>query len=250
MSARDYMHLVEAYRTTEGHRIYWLVQSISVSFGVFAENERELAHKLQEHSSIASLRDFSGPQNREKAQAEFREIIRLLQNYAASAKSLVEHTRRIARKILRNEHLVTYQRRVDQDFKDDALVGFVHDLRNYMLHYSHPPVNRTIRFEQTHGDSVGIELDVSELQQWNDWSPRGREYLEAQAGRVDLARVLSQYSEKVTAFHNWLGGHIDMACKPELDEFWAKHDDWALFCKEHGIPTTDEEFERAFGKGC
>ena len=246
MSARDYMQLADAFRFTKGHAIYWLIHSISISYGTFAGNEQELLRKLEQHADFASLWEFDGLRNRTKLQAEFREIIRLLHNYVASTKSLVDHTRRIARKLLIGKHLDEYQKRVDSNFKEDSLTTFLQDLRNYLLHVSYPPVNRTIRFEPTHIKSVGIELAVKQLLKWDGWNSRSLDFIKSHDDGIALAGLVSEYSTKVLAFYDWLQKHIEVACKSELDEFWTKHDEWANFCKEHKIPTTDEEFKRAF----
>jgi hypothetical protein len=244
MSAKDYSDLVSAFKSTKGFEVYSLVQSIRVSFGIFAGNEQVLNRKLGEHTESASLRRFSGIGNRRELDEEFREIIRLLHNYVAAAMSLVEHTRRIARKLLRDNYLRCYQDQVNAVFTDDPVTGFIHDLRNFLLHFSHAPVSRVIRFAPTHIASVGIELLSDELLCWDNWSPRGRCYIKSHDEGIDLSVVIAEYGAKVHDFSYWIQDHIGVAFNTELKELWAKHDEWASFCRVNGIPVCDSEFYR------
>jgi len=244
MSGHDYMLLRHAFESTKGYMVWELLDTMNVSLNIFWGNEEELKQKLQQHASPSSLKEFGGVDNREKLQEEFYEIIRLLHNYVASAKSLVDHTRRVAKKLLQDKHLDTYQERIDLDFKEDPLAKFLHDLRNYLLHVSNPPVNRTTHFTPTHIKSVGIELEVKVLLEWDGWTKRSRDFLQGHEDNIDLTGVVAEYRGKLDAFYHWFCDHIEMACKLDLDELWAKHDEWASFCKKHGIPTTDDEFRR------
>ena len=245
MSVNDYIILSDAFRSTKGYAVYMHIQSISISFGIFLGNEQELMRKLWEHADFSSLRKFDGMGNQAQLDVEFREIIRLVHNYATSVMSLVDHTRRIARKLLRDKHLDVYQGQVDLNFTKDSLTGFIQDLRNYLLHFTHPPISRVIRCELKHIRSIGIELATNDLLKWDGWSKRSMDFLKCHEEGIELASVVTEYGEKVHAFWRWLDEHIRVACKRDLDELWAKHDEWAGFCKEHGIPTTDEEFRRS-----
>ncbi len=77
--------------------------------------------------------------NREAGSQTHREVTRRFHNFVAAALTLVEHTR-----IFMREHysdtpmLERYQAKVDTDFKNQPLVRFVQDLRNYILHNGCP----------------------------------------------------------------------------------------------------------------
>jgi hypothetical protein len=174
--------------------------------------------------------------------AEFQEIIRLLHNYVAGVKSLVDHTRRIAKKLIDGDNLVTYEQRVDSDFKDDPLTAFLHDLRNYLLHVSLPPVRSTMRFSQNAIDSVVIELSPQDLLHWDGWGKPSVQFIKAHTSGIPLASLVADYERKVFQFYEWIIEHLNKACKPDLDEFWARHHEWADFCRRKDIPITDEEW--------
>jgi len=239
MSAGAYHRLVTAYRETPGHEIYWQIQSIGISMAILHRNEAELVTKLRDHATFDSLRQFD-QSNRQGMQAEFHEIIRLIHNYVASIKSLVDHTRRISRKILSETGQSIYQQEIDSQFTNDDLTSFLHDLRNYLLHVTHPPVKKTVRFDS---GTIAVELDTQQLLESDQWRAASKRFLMKYPKSVVLEPLICDYSEKVTNFHNWLTAHIESDRKGEMDDFWQKHHAWADWCREQGIPITDEEMK-------
>jgi hypothetical protein len=242
MTADEYMLLVDAYKSTKGHATYWQIHSVTVSHGLFLGNHDELAKKLASHAALSGVAHLYQQDHHDEMQTEFREIMRLIHNYVAAVKSLVDHTRRIANKLLDNANFAAYQKRVDAEFKDDALTRFLHDLRNYLLHVSHPPVKSTMRFSENAIDSVGIELSPQGLLKWDGWAQQSLEFIEGYNDGIPVATLVADYERKVNHFYKWLIDHVNTACKHELDEFWARHHEWAEFCKRNGIPTSHQEW--------
>ncbi|MBX3177648.1 MAG: hypothetical protein KF886_09825 [Candidatus Hydrogenedentes bacterium] len=247
MQGKKYLELVDAYRASRGFQIYTLKQTIQVSFSTFRVNFVELERLLQKHSRFDPR--FHGVLNRDKLQVDFIEIIRLLHNYCASVMSLVEHTRRVAREILPADALKTYQNEIDLRFKQSPLHCFLQDLRNYFLHHSNPPVAHVIRYASTESAGAGIELPNKSLLEWKNWNKASRDFILQQNNGILLEVIVTKYTANVDEFMRWLDDHIETVCKPELDELWQKHDEWADFCKSEGIPTTHAEFQEAAEKG-
>jgi len=68
-----------------------------------------------------------------------KEVIRLLHNYVAGAKTLVDHTRNLINKYYSDSpFLKEYKAEVEKRFVTNPLAGFVEDLRNYTLYYQQP----------------------------------------------------------------------------------------------------------------
>jgi hypothetical protein len=207
MSADTYHQLVVAYRETPGHQIYWEIQSIDISIGVLHRNEAELFTKLRYHATLESLHDFDQGNN-QGLQAEFHEIMRLVHNYVASVSSLVDHTRRIARNVLTEAGLSIFQQEINSQFANDELTSFLHDLRNYQLHVTHPPITKKVRLDT---GSIAIELDTRRLLEGNRWrtAKASKQFLLKHPESVALEPLICDYSLKVTKFHNWLTSHIE-----------------------------------------
>lgn len=247
MQGKQYRNLIDAYRATRGFHIYTHKHTIAVSFNTFRGNFAELDHLLKKHSRFDPR--FHGVANRERLQADFREIVRLLHNFCASVMSLVEHTRRVARKTLPEDALSTYQAEIDVRFKQSPLHCFLQDLRNYFAHHSNPPVAHVVRCDPTQGPGAGIELPNKSLLEWPDWNKASRDFILQHDGGIVLDAVVSEYTANVKEFLHWLDDYIERVCKVDLDEMWQKHDAWADFCKSQGIPATRSELNEAIENG-
>lgn len=246
MQGHDYLQLYKAFRDSVGHGIYWQIRSIGVSFNVLRGNETELIKKLQHHATTSSLRAFN-QSNRDALEAEFQEMFRLIHNYVASTSSLVDHTRRIAHKLLSGDALKQYQQQVDSEFKNDELTSFLRELRNHLLHVSHPPLAKTARFDEGSPATVGVELSAADLLKSGTWNSASRSLINRFSDGIPLVMIVSQYSEKVTEFYLWLTAHLATARKPELDDLWQKQQVWVDWCRDHGISITGAEM-KAFPK--
>ena len=245
MEGLEYVRLMNAYRGTKGFEVHCLLQSLSVSISTFIGNEQELVDKLSQHADFRSMLELAGPGNQSKLQSELRELIRLLHNYVASVMSLVDHSRRIAPKLFEEgQHLSIYQDRIESQFTHDPMSQFLQELRNYVLHFANPPARHVADFDPGHLKSVGIKLDCRELLRWKGWNKYSRTFINSCDRSIALAEIVPEYGEKVRALYAWFEEHVLEARKDDMDELWSKHDEWARFCQERGIPTTEEEFRQ------
>ena len=242
MSADEYSRLVTAFKQTEGYRIYWQVHSLIASHSIFAGNHKELHAKLTEYTDPKVSSRLFDQGKFSEAQAELRELTRLVHNYVASVKTLVDHTRVIANKVIASEKLGEYQERVDSEFKFDPTSRFLHNLRDYLLHVSHPPIKAKLSFTGPAGMESGVELASDILLTWENWSSEARKYINSHLGGIAMLPLVDEYNCKVQSFYEWLVDYLYDARRAEMDEFWAKQDEWAEFCNKNGIPTSESEF--------
>jgi hypothetical protein len=232
MSGDEYMRLERAFASTTGYDIYWQIHSVIVSHGVFAGNHKELHQRLLHYADSEAAADFFKTGRQVESNAELREIIRLIHNYVAAVKMLVDHTRIIARELLKGAALVEYEQKVDADFKGDEASRFLHRLRDYLLHITNAPIVAKLSLD---GSDSGLFLSQAELLAWKDWSPSNREFIKTHKSGIHLLTLVDDYDRNVQAFYEWLIDHFYDSRKTEMDEFWEKQRAWAAFCEEHGI---------------
>ena len=243
MQGKTYLDLVDAFRTTRGFEIYTLKHTIEVSYNIFRGNFAELDQILQKHSRLDPR--YHGAANREHLQEEFKEIARLLHNYCASVMSLVDHTRRVAKKVLSGKSLKAYQSEIEVRYKCSDLHQFLQDLRNFFTHHSIPPISFVVRNDPKLGPRTGIELPTKLLVEYPGWKKESRDFILHHKDGIFLDEIIHEYGSNVEDFLHWLDNHIECTCKPELDEMWERHDKWAAFCKSQGIPTTQAQIRES-----
>ena len=143
--------------------------------------------------------------NRDKLNYAMKDVIRLLHNFVAASLSLIDHTRRLYRKLYaENEKFPEYQDRVNTVFINDPLSQFVKDLRRYCQHYKAP--NLVIDGSWEKGDeklAKTFNLLKDNLLTFGDWSKSAKEYLRGVEEEVNILWISTEYMDKVVTFYNW-----------------------------------------------
>jgi len=138
------------------------------------------------------------------------EVVRRLHNFVATAKTLIDHERRVYQKNLITEaEFQGHKAMIQEYFADDPLSDFITNLRNYCLHRSLPQIN--LEFIHFHNQSAAINffLDRARLLEWDKWPQRSRRYIEENVDcgeltqGIDLFNAVKEYSAKLDKFYRW-----------------------------------------------
>lgn len=198
-------------------------------------------------AAIKSLCDPEAPpqifhlRNRDRQEAVMYHIARHLHNFVAASSSLIEHTRRLYRKL--NEGKGTgkrpfseYQVEVNRVFRDDPLAQFVNGLRNYCQHYRMPAiVLATTNTGPQNTLQRTIMLHKPHLLEFDRWEPPARRYLDTMPDRVELLAVAGAYRDKVEKFHTWFGDRERAIFAEEIGRFKEKERQRVLMTIEDDI---------------
>jgi len=128
---------IREYEASEGYKLKEEIRAFRTGYDIFIGNYADLERILIQAQDPRVWPHMWDEKHRYRLVKFNREVTRLLHNFVAAAKSLVEHTRNHMRaKYAGTDFKKEYQARIDQNFTRDPLVQFVEDLRNYMLHKS------------------------------------------------------------------------------------------------------------------
>lgn len=174
-------------------------------------NYRELkraASGLSSEDDAATIRLLELWSERRELYRLLDEVNRLLHNFLASAKTLVDHTR----VHIQTNHGGTrfdaqYQEEVQKRFSSSPVTKFVHCLRNYNLHYRIPlvDVSMNVSFESAGQvkemrHSIYLRLDV--LRDWDGWNRLSKHYL-GRADTLPVETLADDYMDLITPFFEW-----------------------------------------------
>jgi hypothetical protein len=191
------------------------VQRLGFSFAVLQRNHAELTLAIRYLTSNKVAYEMIGVDDRWHRQEGMREVVSLLHNYVASAKSLVDHSRRIHRKAYQPKGLrEECDRQIQSRFVTDPLIQFVQDLREMAQHYRLPTVRMTTSFQKREGGTdmaVRLQLMKADVQEWKRWGPHSKKFLDAAAAEIDLLETVEGYHSRVTAFYTWFRAEQDKA---------------------------------------
>lgn len=131
-----------------------------------------------------------------------------LMNYLASAKMLIDHTRRFMKPYadIEPEFEQENQRRVAAIAAND-LAKFVQELRNYVLHMELPWHGMTITY--TTGVlteyPIILRFNMASMKNYLGWSRRAKDFMEANE-KVAILEIMRTYTGLIKGLYVWLFG--------------------------------------------
>ena len=180
--------------------------SLDISRYVFKQNYLQLRQLLTTSEEPKKASELWAVKNRHLLEAFQRETIRLLHNFVASVKSLVDHTRILYRELYKpGGRFPDYQDEINKRFAQNPLAQFVEDLRDYCLHYKILPIFAERSFTSNTAEPESrIKLNVKTLSEYSSWSPPARQFLSDIKDSIDVKDLIEKYYEMVAGFHQWI----------------------------------------------
>jgi len=199
------------------------IETLGVNFFVFNRNYQELKKLLEAVKNQEKKLQLWDLRNRHQLEVTINETLRLLHNFLASAKSLIDQTRVVIRNWYKEtEFLKEYKTQVDSRFINNPLTGFIEDLRNFSLHYSLPLTNATLSvqiIDRKTGQGTAdfsFVLIKSDLLVWKGWTEKGKEFLSTAKDKINIGILVDEYYKQIFDFHSWLINSLQEIHKDDL----------------------------------
>lgn len=177
---------------------------------IFEANHQELDRLLWFICESPAGDQLFRRENRSAWELAMAEAIRLLQNFVASVSALVEHSRRLYRRMYQSSGAFPeYPEEVKKRFAKDEVVQFVQELRNYCLHYRTPSIGTTMTLVDLQNEKFEkrVTLTKADLQDFN-WSATAKRFLNRSPESIDLRETLAAYHTAIKNFYNWFSERI------------------------------------------
>jgi hypothetical protein len=141
----------------------------------------------------------------DKHQIAIRELQRLIHNFLASVKSLIDHTRNVVKDLYRNTKFYEeYALKVNSIFVDNRLAVFTQDLRNYFTHHSLPTVTPWVHLGTGSPAKPSYTLSRNELlNHYSGWTRKSKEFLQNSNDDLLLSSILDDYHALAEGFRVW-----------------------------------------------
>jgi hypothetical protein len=200
----------------------------SFSLNIFRMNAQELIEITRRVNDPDEGIRLMAVANREAGSQTHREVTRRVHNFVAAALTLVEHTRIFMRKNYSDTPILDrYQFKIDAEFKNEPLVQFVQNLRNYILHNGLPDSQMYLHFQSDPANpgsgsfETGIHIPTGPLLEWSNWSAPARTFIENSGEHIDIRTVAEAYTASILPFHDWLQDELDQFHSADFDELRA-----------------------------
>lgn len=188
-------------------------ETVQRSWVIFRRNTDELVEVVNRpRGDLALVLKLMG-EDREATQPFWDELDQRLHNQAASAVTLVDHTRRLINYYGADaEAMIAEYGQRNQAVRQMREASFLRDLRNYLLHSGVAPVLQTMKFQAGGATATDIEheikLSAALLLRWDGWSAASRAYLTGFGDRDGpvLGRDIVAYANAMAELYTWLLG--------------------------------------------
>lgn len=193
-------------RWQEWKTVWWAATTNEkhlIAHAIRPNGDNDLAIEL-----IQNVRDDS------VRQVYFVELYRLLQNYLASIKTLVDHSRKLVESYEGEvQPFVDQYRSLTGKLASEGVVAFLHDLRNVLLHQRLPGVGVTVSVPKPQEEPglmlAEIILTRDDLLRLERMGAKARRYLHSQPEDFPLIQPVRDYASAVGGVTDWLAQQFE-----------------------------------------
>jgi hypothetical protein len=231
------LKLMDELNKMPEYALFVQLQGFDASIYTFDKNYQDLIRTIDFLANNPQAKSLFWLRNRDQLMLMMREIIRLLHNYVAAAMSLIDHTRRLYRKLYADtDKFPDYEAKVSSEFAQDPLSQFVKCLRQYCQHYKAPNLAITTSIERFgEKPTRAISLLKEDLESFDGWSTTAKKYLDTIEKKLDVLMVTTKYREKVIDFYEWFQYRQQEIHADDLQRFRDKEKDLLLLMLEDKI---------------
>lgn len=207
-------------KKTEGWRIRNKMKDLDVSKYVFEKNHEELYQTINLFKSDYAMAMKTIKASQGKGLNPFLyELSRLLHNYLASGKTLIDHSRKLYQEEYENlAFSEVYKNKIEETFSKSPMAKFIQDLRNYSLHRAIPISGASYDISSSSNGLEEVLLVKKRLLEWNGWTKKSKEYLDTCKEDIDLVQLINEYTKKIKEFQEWFHSKQMEIHKKDFDE--------------------------------
>ncbi|MEM1253640.1 MAG: hypothetical protein AAGI69_14505 [Cyanobacteria bacterium P01_H01_bin.21] len=199
---------------SEHMQAYRHIQQLSLTNYAFRESYKEMMNCLDNYLDAVLDENYKHQIFWFHYQTPEKEVYRLFLNFVSSAKTLVDHTRRMKDTLYRGcSFEVKYQEKIEGELASNPLNLFVNRLRNFMVHYRFPYISWQLKASPT---ETRMRLIISKpdlIGASFDWGKGAKAYIEAQEDPIFMDSLIEKYYLLIDNFHLWLSG-----CQKEMHQ--------------------------------
>lgn len=220
----------ESLRASLGWRVNSQLREMQFTFALHAANYIQLksycADLVGDTDELAKrIFELHDTRHRDRIMLALNETCRLLHNFLASAKMLVDHTRVHARDLYADHAFMEEYDGKVAELAREPLCRFVQQLRDYNLHYKFPMVGCSMNIP---GPSQGgvptsrIVLDINAVRHWDKWSAESLSYMDSVKEEPTVVQVAAGYMWHILQFYMWMWNREIEIWSGELREVEAR----------------------------
>ena len=147
------------------------------------------------------------------------EVIRLLQNLAASVSALIDHSRFLYRHMFHeSRQFPEYEEAMTMQISTNEVVQFVHGIANYSLHQAIAGIGTTMPVVDMQNDKFAKNVTLAKAAlsdfAWNEAAMR---FIDRAPQSIDLRQTLKDYHTSIENFSEWFSQRTRVLCAADYE---------------------------------
>lgn len=211
-------------KTMPGWNVHWVCVRFIQCYKIFQGNSKELIEYSRNPPKL-HFNLMADIKTRIQKNALDCEAARSIHNYVASAKTLVDISRRNSEKYLSPNLKTEYDKNVLDTFANDPCTQIIHNLRNFMLHVDMPIISNQINILT--GVSSYLSLLPEKLLSWRKWKNIEKDYLETlikKGETIIIHEFFQTHTDKIRFITSFLLKAIIDSNIEDLSKIYDLHD--------------------------
>ncbi len=199
-----------------GRSIFDYLEEISLSHSIFVSSSEDLFESIHRFKLLEGRRKLYEHHSQQLVEDSVLSVQRGIFSTCSAALALVDHTRRISRKI----NIGGYTETVRKYFSENGLHHFIQGLRNYSSHRNIVKANWQVNYDFTSkSPTISFLIETAKLKEWEGWSTNALEFIENQGSSIDVEESIDHYSKLVFEFHQWLRYQVRKDHESSIEEY-------------------------------
>lgn len=217
--ARHYRRLARMHEKLKGTEIMTNLHHLATSDFIVRRNYQELLNGIKRFEADITIMYLKNVRRFEFAS---KEITRMLHNYLASIKSLIDHTTRFKRNLKNPKLDSEYLRKVRKLTSNECAV-FIKQFRNYIQHYELPLISAHLTVTRKKPEKPDFEEDLrlllnkEDLLKWDKWNQSSKNYIN-KFDELKLGEIFEEYEAFNNEFYEWFYNNVIELYKNEIEE--------------------------------
>lgn len=198
-----------------GHRSSSKLESLTVAREMFQMACTDLLAILDEFHAFSDTPAFHSPDGRAQFNLLIARLRKELFTFSDLAHSVQDHCRRVQE----IWNAPDFRAQLMRYFGDDRLHEFVIALRTALHHLHVFDAEWELRWGETEAKTSHFNLKKEELLNDHDGWGRGKPWLDAAPGKIDVRSLVTSYQARHTAFYNWYLGWTGAHLPADVAEY-------------------------------
>lgn len=212
---RDFQATRSAIREHPGYSFHDGMSSLRATFHFFEGVVIGLRSTLEDFRKEASSGGLFQRRGRRRLEDLEQEVQKGMFMVAQTGMALVDHTRRLARKIA----IPGYDERVRDEFAENAVHRFIQDLRNHLAHVCLTTPRWQVSTSFSGEWNAEFLLMPNDLTSSEDWHALSRQFLANHPGGINLQTLCGEYANRVSRFHEWFVASVDATVGDAITDY-------------------------------